>query len=174
MQTVWLPQPVGLNSAVLDLWRAGHKYLCPGWMLDACGTSVKSTILNAKFWKTLHLTWSSSRPSGMVLWTGICIAALCARKEVIREVPRSADYEYEYVWVSRILTRWLSVPRRRYWQNDYEYNVVGRVKLAVDLPRPLSRTLRVCRPTAVVYEYTLRLSSRHFFTAVKLIRKVRR
>ena len=23
----------------------------------------------------------------------------------IREVPRSADYEYEYVWVSRILTR---------------------------------------------------------------------
>ena len=24
---------------------------------------------------------------------------------VIREVPRSADYEYEYVWVSRILTR---------------------------------------------------------------------
>ena len=36
------------------------------------------------------------------------------------------------------------------------------------------RTLRVCRLTAVVYEYTLRLSSRHFFTAVKLIRKVRR
>ena len=94
----------------------------------------------------------------------------------IREVPRSADYEYEYVWVSRILTRWLSVPRRRCWQNEYEYEykVVGRVKLAVDLPRPLSRTLRVCRPTAVVYEYTLRLSSRHFFTAVKLIRKVRR
>ena len=34
-------------------------------------------------------------------------------------------------------------------------------------PRQLSRTLRVCRLTAVVYEYTLRLSSRHFFTAVK-------
>ena len=32
----------------------------------------------------------------------------------------------------------------------------------------------VCRLTAVVYEYTLRLSSRHFFTAVKLFRKVRR
>ena len=49
----------------------------------------------------------------------------------IREVPRSADYEYEYVWVSRILTRWLSVPRRTYWQNEYEYeyNVVGRLKL---------------------------------------------
>ena len=30
----------------------------------------------------------------------------------IREVPRSADYEYEYVWGSRILTRSLSVPRR--------------------------------------------------------------
>ena len=41
-------------------------------------------------------------------------------------------------------------------------------------PRQLSRTLRVCRLTAVVYEYTLRLSTRHFFTAVKLIRKVRR
>ena len=52
------------------------------------------------------------------------------------------------------------------------------VKLAAPrplrIPRPLSRTLRVCRLTAVVYEYTLRLSSRHFFTAVKLIRKVRR
>ena len=33
-------------------------------------------------------------------------------------------------------------------------------------PRPLSRTLRVCRLTAVVYKCTLRLSSRHFFTAV--------
>ena len=45
----------------------------------------------------------------------------------IREVPRSADYEYEYVWVSRILTRWLSVPGRTCWQNEYEYeyNVVG-------------------------------------------------
>ena len=55
----------------------------------------------------------------------------------IREVPRLADYEYEYVWVSRILTRWLSVPRRTYWQNEYEYeyNVVGRVNLAA--PRPL-------------------------------------
>ena len=42
------------------------------------------------------------------------------------------------------------------------------------VPRPLSCTLRVCTLTAVVYEYTLRLSSRHFFTAVKLIRKVRR
>ena len=95
-----------------------------------------------------------------------------------REVPRSADYEYEYVWVSRILTRWLSVPRRTYWQNEYEYNVVGRVKLAAPrplrVPRPLSRTLRVCRLTAVVHEYTLRLSSRHFLTAVKLIRKVGR
>ena len=52
------------------------------------------------------------------------------------------------------------------------------VKLAAPrplrVPRPLSRTLRVCRLTAVVYEYTLRLSSRHFFTAVKLIRKVRK
>ena len=74
------------------------------------------------------------------------------RRLVIREVPRSANYEYEYVWVSRILTRWLSVPRRsRSSQNEYEYeyNIVGRVKLAVDLPRPLSRTLRVCRPTSV-------------------------
>ena len=26
-------------------------------------------------------------------------------KKGIGEVPRSADYEYEYVWVSRILTR---------------------------------------------------------------------
>ena len=42
------------------------------------------------------------------------------------EVPRSADYEYECVWVSRILTRWLSVPRRTCWQNEYEYNLVGR------------------------------------------------
>ena len=50
-----------------------------------------------------------------------------------REVPRSADYEYEYVWVSRILTRWLSVPRRICWQNECEYEYifrVGRMKLA--------------------------------------------
>ena len=26
-------------------------------------------------------------------------------RAINREVPRSADYEYEYVWVSRILTR---------------------------------------------------------------------
>ena len=98
----------------------------------------------------------------------------------IREVPRSADFEYEYVWVSRILTRWPSVPRRTYWQNEYEYeyDIVGRMKIAAPrplrVPRPLSRTLCVCRLTAVVYENTLRLSSRHFFTAVKLIRKVQR
>ena len=56
----------------------------------------------------------------------------CRSVDTSCTVPRSADYEYEYVWVSRILTRWLSVPRRRYWQNEYEYeyNVVGRVKLA--------------------------------------------
>ena len=61
------------------------------------------------------------------------------------EVPRSADYEYEYVWVSRILTRWLSVPRRTYWQNEYEYeyNVVERVKLAA--PGPLVRGLMCSR-----------------------------
>ena len=77
---------------------------------------------------------------------------LCLVLFVIREVPRSADYEYEYVWVSRILTRWLSVPRLTYWQNEYEYeyNVVVRVKLValahwgLRVPRPLSRTLRVC------------------------------
>ena len=39
------------------------------------------------------------------------------------------------------------------------------------VPRLLSRTPRVSALTAVVYEYTLRLSSRHFFTAVKLFVK---
>ena len=37
--------------------------------------------------------------------------------------------------------------------------------------KPISRTLPVWRPTAVVYKYTLRPSSRHFFTAVKLFAK---
>ena len=56
-------------------------------------------------------------------------------KVIIREVPRSADYEY--VWVSCILTCWLFlVLRRTYWQNEYEYNVFGLVKLAA--PRPPS------------------------------------
>ena len=51
--------------------------------------------------------------------------------------------------MSRVLTRWLSVPRRTNWQNEYEYeyNVVGRVKLAawrpLRVPRPLGCTLRV-------------------------------
>ena len=33
---------------------------------------------------------------------------------------------------------------------EYEYNVVGRVKLAVDQPRPFSRTLRVVVVVVVV------------------------
>ena len=43
---------------------------------------------------------------------------------VIREVPQSADYEY--VWVSRILTRWLSVPQRTCWQKKIRIRMQRR------------------------------------------------
>ena len=31
-----------LISAVLDLWQAGYKHLCPAWMPYTCGTSVRA------------------------------------------------------------------------------------------------------------------------------------
>ena len=64
--------------------------------------------------------------------------------------------------------------KTRKWSSDHLPPLWPSDSLRTELPRSLSRTLRVCRLTAVVYEYTSRLSSRHFFTAVKFIRKVRR
>ena len=89
-----------------------------------------------------------------------------------REVPRSADYEYEYVWVSRILTRWLSVLQRTYWQieDECEYDVVGRVKLAAPRPLRVSRPLEPYSTCVQAHSRSLRMhftaEFAPFFTAV--------
>ena len=44
----------------------------------------------------------------------------------IREVPRSADYEYEYVWLSRILTRWLL-----FWFRDGQTDKIKRILILI-------------------------------------------
>ena len=46
----------GLISSVLDLWQAGHQYLCPAWMPYTCGRSVRAPCIykcqnQRKLWK---------------------------------------------------------------------------------------------------------------------------
>ena len=50
-----------LISAVLVLWHAGHKNVCPTWMPYTCGTSVKAPcharVLKSPWWWALHKGW---------------------------------------------------------------------------------------------------------------------